>query len=156
MDRQTITQYGLVMVAALTCAVIMIFATPFGKTLMYSITRMAENQGNKVSNAMSEEQLEKEYDDMLELFDATGLLQPGTYETGGVTPIVVSPNMIKEQYIVITADGLLYNGENTPNISGDYVMQDEIKEIADAKRIKNGGFEKRIFMYMYSDGDVLR
>ena len=118
------------MVAALTCAVIMIFATPFVKTLMYSITRMAENQGNKVNNAMSEEQLEKDYDDMLELFDATGLLQPGTYETGGVTPIVVSPNMIKEQYIVITADGLLYNGENTPNISGDYVMQDEIKEIA--------------------------
>lgn len=118
------------MVAAITCAIIMIFATPFGKTLMYSVTRMAENQGNKVNEAMSDEQLEKEYDDMLELFDATGLLQPGTYETGGVTPIVISPKMISDQYIVITTDGLAYNGENTKNIIGDYVMQDEIKEIA--------------------------
>ena len=33
---------------------------------------------------------------------------------------------------------------------------EEIKEIADAKRSKNGAFEKRIFMEMYSDGSVLR
>ena len=38
--------------------------------------------------------------------------------------------MISDQYIVITTDGLAYNGENTKNIIGDYVMQDEIKEIA--------------------------
>ena len=130
MDRQTITQYGLMMVAAITCAIIMVFATPFGKTLMYSVTRLAEKQDEKVNELMDEEKMQKEYDDMLELFDATGLLQPGTYETGGVTPIVHSFKMIEDAYIVITKDGLAYEGENTKNIVGDYVMQDEIKEIA--------------------------
>jgi hypothetical protein len=130
MDRQTITQYGVTLVAAVTCAIIMLFATPFGETLMYSITRMAENQSDKVDEMMSDEQLEKEYDDMLELFDATGLLQPGTYESGGVTPIVSGNNMISEKYLVITKEGLAYADENTKNLVGDYVMHKEIKEVA--------------------------
>lgn len=130
MDRQTITQYGLMMVAAITCAIIMVFASPFGKTLMYSVSRLAQKQEDKVNELMDEDKMQEEYDQMLELFDATGLLQPGTYETGGVTPIAYSTTLIKEGYVVITADGFAYGGDNTINITGDYVMQDEIKEIA--------------------------
>lgn len=132
MDRQTVAQYGMIIVAVIVIAVVLILATPFGEVITHSITRMAIVQQDMADKKLTDAEAQKTYDEMIELFDTSGLLQPGMYNTNSVVCNMFGVKMINDGYISLDADGNAYKGIKTNELIGDYIMQSEIKTLNDS------------------------
>ena len=68
MDRSTLTSYGWVVIATLILAVMLAFATPFGRYVGQGVSSVAKGFVESGKSAMSEEnrqQLDEEWDDFL-------------------------------------------------------------------------------------------
>ena len=128
MNRQTITQYGMIIVAVLIVLVLIMLATPFGNFIVQSIDNIRVAYQSTSDKLLSEENIEEKSKDMYQLFDTSDILLPGMYPSGQVMEELTGQGMIDNSYVIIE-DGVLKKGTNISKIHGDYIMQDEVTSI---------------------------
>lgn len=132
MDRQTLTQYGMIIVSVIIIVVIMALATPFGNFITGAIQNIGIAEKETSDKLLSDESIKEHSEDMYELFDATNVLLPGLYQHGQVMEDATPQEMIDKSYVVINDDGKISGGTNVGKIQGDYIMPKNITQIADS------------------------
>lgn len=126
MDKQTITQYGMIVVATIILVTIMVLATPFGNNITNAITEIRDKQATKSEEMLSKDAMKNNSDEMYELFDISDKLEPGLYNTGQPTVKLTDKEMIEQNFISIDSYNRLDTVIAPPNIKGDFIIPEKV------------------------------
>ena len=135
MDKQTIGQFGWIVVVSMIIAIILTFATPFGESLADSLIGLVRGQSEQANDAYTNENMKEYSDDMNELFDASASYDAGLYEHNVSNQVFTWEELVSRRYIAISDGGdektiVLEKNDLTKKLNGDVIINDNITNIS--------------------------